>query len=133
MSDSRNDDIIDYIYRSTEGEPSTWNEAFRLNFMAFNPHGPGLVSRFKLMDGLIKLAEDESKNEGWDDPEDRKFLTFLKSIPEKSKKVLFAAGSVDARTLEIVLTKKQRAQIWSSKMDDPNKAFGLGSGPKQDS
>jgi hypothetical protein len=121
----RNDDIIDYLYRSTEGDPSKWNEPFRLNFMAFNPHGPGLVSRFKMMDGLIKLAEDENEKEGWDDPDDRKFLQFLKSVPEKSKKVLFAAGSIEAKTLGIVLTKKQLGQIYHTAVNDPNKAFGM--------
>lgn len=118
-----NEDIIDYIYRSTEGEPERWNEAFRLNFMAFNPHGPGLVSRFKMMDNLITLAEQESEEEGWNDPEDAKFLRFCRGIPLKSKQVLFAAGSIDARMLEIVLTKKQLARVWQSKLDDPHRMF----------
>ena|SRR5690606_6427779 len=126
----RERDILDLMYSSTEGEK--WqNEHFRLNTMRFNAHGPGLVSRNKLMDSLITLAEDKNKEEGWDDPNDAKFLTFLKGVSNKAKFVLSAAGSIDGATLETLLTHKGTVRTILNKEAASSGFLGFGSGGNQ--
>lgn len=103
------DDLMDYIFSSTrEDDQRKWNRAFRYNFMKFNEHGPQLISRIKLQQGLIDIARHAVEQEKWNDHDDVKFLALLDSFFAKSELVLFGAGSINGDMINAFLVKKQR-------------------------